>query len=118
MKLSSCLLLFGELALEEVVAEALFGLLDVVLAGAAHGGHEVLGGAGTVVLEELEVAKARGLVVIGLTGETGGKMATLCDVCLRAPSTSTPRIQECHLVLEHFICAYVEDAIFGEQRPT
>jgi D-sedoheptulose 7-phosphate isomerase len=70
------------------------------------------------ILRAIEVAKARGLVVIGLTGETGGKMATLCDVCLRAPSTSTPRIQECHLVLEHFICAYVEDAIFGEQRPT
>jgi len=70
------------------------------------------------ILRAIEVAKARGLVVIGLTGETGGKMATLCDVCLRAPSTSTPRIQECHLVLEHFICAYVEDAIFGEQRPS
>lgn len=70
------------------------------------------------ILRAIEVAKARGLVVIGLTGETGGKMATLCDVCLRAPSTSTPRIQECHIVLEHFICAYVEDAIFGEQRPS
>lgn len=70
------------------------------------------------ILRAIEVAKARGLVVIGLTGETGGKMASLCDVCLRAPSTSTPRIQECHIVLEHFICAYVEDAIFGEQRPS
>lgn len=70
------------------------------------------------ILRAIEVAKARGLVVIGLTGDTGGKMASLCDVCLRAPSTSTPRIQECHLVLEHFICAYVEDAIFGEQRPS
>ena len=70
------------------------------------------------ILRAIEVAKARGLVVIGLTGETGGKMASLCDVCLRAPSTSTPRIQECHLALEHFICAYVEDAIFGEQRPS
>jgi D-sedoheptulose 7-phosphate isomerase len=70
------------------------------------------------ILRAIEVAKARGLVVIGLTGDTGGKMASLCDVCLRAPSTSTPRIQECHLVLEHFICAYIEDAIFGEQRPS
>lgn len=70
------------------------------------------------ILRAIEAAKARGLVVVGLTGETGGKMASLCDVCLRAPSTSTPRIQECHLVMEHFICAYIEDAIFGEQRPS
>ncbi len=70
------------------------------------------------ILRAIEAAKARGLVVIGLTGDTGGKMASLCDVCLRAPSTSTPRIQECHLVMEHFSCAYIEDAIFGEQRPS
>jgi D-sedoheptulose 7-phosphate isomerase len=65
------------------------------------------------VLRAIDAARSRKMTVIGLTGDSGGRMAGICDVCLRAPSTSTPRIQECHLVMEHFICAYVEDAIFG-----
>jgi D-sedoheptulose 7-phosphate isomerase len=43
-------------------------------------------------------------------------MKSLCDICLCAPSDSTPRIQECHLVLEHTLCACIEEALFGHQR--
>ncbi len=68
------------------------------------------------ILKAIEAAKSIGLVVIGLTGLTGGKMKTLSDVCLCAPSDSTPRIQECHLVIEHSLCACIEESLFGHQR--
>jgi D-sedoheptulose 7-phosphate isomerase len=68
------------------------------------------------ILKAISQSKAQGLTVIGLTGRTGGKMKALCDLCLCAPSDSTPRIQECHLVLEHTLCACIEEALFGHQR--
>ena len=68
------------------------------------------------ILKAIEAAKLLGLVVIGLTGRNGGKMKGLCDVCLCAPSDSTPRIQECHLVIEHNLCAYIEESRFGHPR--
>jgi len=65
------------------------------------------------ILTALEAAKAKGLVTVGLTGGSGGKMAAMCDHVLLAPSASTPRIQECHLITYHLLCALVEEAIFG-----
>jgi D-sedoheptulose 7-phosphate isomerase len=70
------------------------------------------------ILKAIDVAKARGLIVIGFTGKSGGKMKPLCDICLCAPSDSTPRIQECHLVIEHVLCACIEEAMFGDLRPS
>jgi D-sedoheptulose 7-phosphate isomerase len=64
------------------------------------------------ILEALEAARARGITCVGFTGQGGGKMAALCDLCLRVPSDSTPRIQEGHEVLGHAICAMVESAMF------
>lgn len=69
------------------------------------------------ILKALVQAKGQGLTTIGLTGRSGGKMKALCDICLCAPSDSTPRIQECHLVLEHALCACIEEELFGHQRP-
>lgn len=66
------------------------------------------------VLKALEAAKLQGLKTIGLTGKTGGKMASLCDVVLKMPSTYTPNIQECHIMLGHIICQIIEDTIFGK----
>ncbi len=68
------------------------------------------------ILKAIEAAKAIGVFVIGLTGRSGGKMKPLCDICLCAPTDSTPRIQECHLVIEHTLCACIEDALFSELR--
>jgi D-sedoheptulose 7-phosphate isomerase len=64
------------------------------------------------VIAAIEAARARGIAVVGFTGESGGAMAGLCDLCIRIPSPSTPRIQEGHEVLGHAICAMVEAAIF------
>jgi len=60
------------------------------------------------ILRAIEAARDKGMSVIGLTGETGGKMADLCDICLRVPSTSTPRIQECHIIIGHTVCELLE----------
>jgi D-sedoheptulose 7-phosphate isomerase len=68
------------------------------------------------ILKAISAAKAAGMVVIGLTGRSGGKVKALCDICLCAPSDSTPRIQECHLIMEHTLCACIEEALFGHQR--
>lgn len=68
------------------------------------------------ILKAIEAAKSIGLVVIGLTGRSGGKMKDMCDVCLCAPSDSTPRIQECHLFFEHILCACIEESLFGDLR--
>ncbi|MFN3447717.1 MAG: SIS domain-containing protein [Roseococcus sp.] len=88
---------------------------------------EALGAAGDVlialstsgnsanVLAALEAARAKGLVTIGFTGASGGAMAALCDVCIRVPSTSTPRIQEGHEVLGHALCAAIEAALFPRE---
>lgn len=66
------------------------------------------------ILAAIDAARQDDLTVVGLTGESGGKMKMLSDHCLCVPSSSTPRIQECHLIIEHTICAYVEQALFGE----
>ncbi len=68
------------------------------------------------ILKALTQARQQGLATIGFTGQSGGKMKTLCDVCICVPSDSTPRIQECHLVLEHTLCACIESELFGDQR--
>jgi len=64
------------------------------------------------VIAALEAARAREIVTVGFTGQGGGAMATLCNLCIRIPNDSTPRIQEGHEVLGHAICAMVEAAIF------
>ncbi len=60
------------------------------------------------VLRALELSRKMGMVTIGLTGRTGGKMATLCDHWLSIPSEVTMYIQQAHLALEHIFCMIVE----------
>jgi D-sedoheptulose 7-phosphate isomerase len=60
-----------------------------------------------------EVARARGLKVLGLTGEGGGKLAPLCDLCIRVPAKRTLEVQELHLPVYHTICLLIEDEFFS-----
>jgi D-sedoheptulose 7-phosphate isomerase len=64
------------------------------------------------IVAALQVARAKGLVTVGLTGRGGGLMPELCDHCLRTPSDQTPRIQEGHITMGHTICWLIERAIF------
>lgn len=61
------------------------------------------------------VAKAKGLLVISLTGETGGKLKNYSHVVLNAPSSETFIVQEYHLPLYHLVCRAIEYEIFGEE---
>ena len=67
------------------------------------------------VVAALEAARAKGIATVGFTGQGGGRMAALCDLCIRVPSSSTPRIQEGHEVLGHAICGMIEAAIFPRE---
>ncbi|MBR6438855.1 MAG: D-sedoheptulose 7-phosphate isomerase [Bacteroidales bacterium] len=64
------------------------------------------------ILKAIEVAKEIGVKTIGMTGETGGKMAGVCDILLNVPSKCTPRIQESHIMIGHIICEIIEATIF------
>lgn len=64
------------------------------------------------VLKAFEQAKSMGLKTVALTSSKGTDMAKMCDYAIMVPSTITPKIQECHIVIGHAICAGVEDALF------
>ncbi|MDR6550556.1 D-sedoheptulose 7-phosphate isomerase [Paenibacillus qinlingensis] len=66
------------------------------------------------VIKGLEMCRAMGITTIGFTGETGGRMAALCDMCICIPSHETPRIQEAHILVGHILCAIVEESLFGK----
>jgi D-sedoheptulose 7-phosphate isomerase len=66
------------------------------------------------VIEGLKTAKKMGMATISLTGNKGGKMASLADINLIVPSTNTARIQEAHICMVHAICELVEN-YFGKQ---
>jgi D-sedoheptulose 7-phosphate isomerase len=55
------------------------------------------------------------MFTVGFTGETGGKMKAHCDVLINIPSTDTPRIQECHMLLGHTLCEMVEMQMFPKK---
>jgi D-sedoheptulose 7-phosphate isomerase len=66
------------------------------------------------VLNALTTARKMGLHTVAMTGATGGVLKAAVDLCICAPSTETPRIQECHILIGHIIAGLVEHAIFHE----
>jgi len=85
---------------------------------------EALGAAGDVlfalstsgnspnILAAIEAARTKGMTIVGFTGRSGGRMAEACDLCIRIPSDSTPKVQEGHEVLGHALCAIIEAEMF------
>lgn len=65
------------------------------------------------VLHALQTANALGMVTVGLTGETGGKMKDTAEHCICVPSRDTARIQESHILIGHVLCEIVECELFG-----
>ncbi len=58
-------------------------------------------------------ARALGISVLSLTGEGGGKLLSVSDVCVRVPERETFKVQELHLPVYHYLCAAVEARFFG-----
>ena len=60
------------------------------------------------VLNGVRMAKKKKAKIIGLLGNSGGKISELSDVSIIVNSNSTPRIQEGHRLIAHIICEIVE----------
>ncbi len=65
------------------------------------------------VIDAIITAKAKGMIVIGLTGETGGKMKSYCDILINVPGKRTAFVQELHLPIYHTLCLIIENNFFG-----
>ena len=66
------------------------------------------------VLYAATTAHAKGMKVLGLTGEKDSKLAQMSDVCIKVPQTETYMIQEMHLPVYHCLCLMLENEFFGE----
>jgi D-sedoheptulose 7-phosphate isomerase len=66
------------------------------------------------VCEAIRCAHSLGAFTVGMTGEAGGKLATLADACLRVASRETARIQECHILFGHMLCDRIESELCGD----
>jgi D-sedoheptulose 7-phosphate isomerase len=69
------------------------------------------------VCAAMEAAGARGLVRVGLSGKTGGRLFSNCDLCIRAPANETHLIQEFHLPIYHCLSLMLEEEFFGQTSP-
>lgn len=68
------------------------------------------------IVRAIQASRERGIGVIGFTGQSGGAMAELCDVCFRMPSGETPKVQEGHEFLGHLICGLIEHEMFADAK--
>lgn len=66
------------------------------------------------VICAVQMAKAKNVRSIALTGESGGKLKTAADITVRVPESETYKIQEYHLPVYHTFCIAVENEFFGE----
>jgi len=86
----------------------------------AHSGDVLLGistsGNARNVCYAAQVARARTVTTISLTGQDGGRLAQLADIPIRAPATQTDRVQELHVLLYHCLCETLEVAFFGNRQ--
>jgi len=64
------------------------------------------------IIKAINAAKEVGMISVGFTGKTGGKMVSLCDYLINIPSQDAARIQEAHILIGHIICEIVERKLF------
>ena len=63
------------------------------------------------VINGVKTAKEKGGIIIGFTGMSGGKLSDLTDEIIKAPTSNTPEIQECHRIIIHILCNLVEKSL-------
>jgi D-sedoheptulose 7-phosphate isomerase len=68
------------------------------------------------VVKAAEVARRKGCQVIGLLGRDGGTVLPLCDAALVVPAQPSYVIQEVGMIVGHWLCDMVEQAMFGADR--
>jgi D-sedoheptulose 7-phosphate isomerase len=67
------------------------------------------------VLRAFEAARQKGILTVGFTRDVAAMMTERCDLTLNIPHQETAKIQECHLLFGHIICALIEEEIFGAE---
>lgn len=65
-------------------------------------------GNSTNVVKAFEQAKKQGVTTIAFTGPKVSKMSRLADITLQVPAAVTARVQECHIMVGHMICEYID----------
>jgi D-sedoheptulose 7-phosphate isomerase len=68
------------------------------------------------VLKAMAAARKKGLVTVGLTGQSGEALVRQVDFCFRVPSVDTPRVQEAHALIGHILCDMVEKLLFARLK--
>ena len=63
------------------------------------------------IIEAVKVAKELKIQSIGLTGNNNSILTSEIK-CIKVPSSSTAYVQECHIMIGHFICKFVEEEYF------
>jgi D-sedoheptulose 7-phosphate isomerase len=69
------------------------------------------------IIKAFEVAKEMGMKTVAFTGNDGGAIGKMANFALIVPSTSTPRIQEAHILIGHILCEMVEHSLFFKVNP-
>lgn len=105
---TSVLTAFGnDFGYEKVFSSQIRGLLtgqDILIAISTSGNSEN-------IIEAVKQAKEQNVFVIGFLGGNGGRVLPFVDLPLIVPSDSTPRIQECHILIGHIICELVKQIV-------
>ncbi len=103
----------NDLAFDEIFAKQLraFGKEGDVAIGISTSGNS------PNIIKAFEVAKEMGMKRIAFTGNNGGAISKMADFSLVVPSTSTPRIQEVHILIGHILCEMVEHYLFFKVNP-
>ncbi len=106
---SSLTAFINDVGHEMMYAQQVYGLgaLGDVFLGISTSGNAVN------VLNAAKIARARGLTVISLTGQQGGALRAVSEVCLAVPAMVTAEVQELHLPVYHTLCAMLEEHFFG-----
>jgi D-sedoheptulose 7-phosphate isomerase len=66
------------------------------------------------ICRAFDAARTTGATTVALGGGTGGRMKDLADLAILAPTSVTPRIQECHITIIHILCDLVEDEVAAD----
>lgn len=101
----------NDYSFEEIYSRLVDGIMEKgdVLIGMSTSGNS------KNIVKAFETARAKGIITVGFTGESGGAMKDLSDYLINVPSSVTPRIQEAHMLIGHIICELVEAAIFYDK---
>lgn len=100
----------NDIGFENVFARMVEGLGvegDVLVCISTSGNSENL-------IRAINLAKQKSIVTVGLLGETGGKMKSLCDYSVCVPSQNVQRIQETHITIAHILCELVERDLYSK----